>query len=134
MARSVSENVNNEGVGEPVAATDPGDPLIYTLSGDDAGSFKVDNSGQIQTKVKLDYETKSSYTVTVTATDPSLASASITVNITVTDADDDATVILLTGNAPAFAAAEMTRSVAETRPPALRSATRSRRPTRMATR
>ncbi len=113
VARSVSENVKNAGVGEPVAATDPGDPLIYTLSGDDAGSFKVDNSGQIQTKVKLDYETKSSYTITVTATDPSLASASITVNITVTDADDDATVILLTGNAPAFAAEEMTRSVAE---------------------
>ena len=113
VARSVSENVANAGVGEPVAATDPGDPLIYTLSGDDAGSFKVDNSGQIQTKVKLDYETKSSYTVTVTATDPSLASASITVNITVTDADDSATVTLLTGNAPAFAAEEMTRSVAE---------------------
>ena len=61
VARSVSENVANAGVGDPVAAADS-DPLLYTLSGDDAGSFKVDDSGQIQTKVKLDYETKSSYT------------------------------------------------------------------------
>ena len=91
VSRSVAENVKNAGVGDPVAASDS-DPLIYTLSGDDAGSFKVDNSGQIQTKKKLDYETKSSYTVTLTATDPSLSSASITVNITVTDADDPATI------------------------------------------
>ena len=112
VERGVVENVKDASVGDPVAATDT-DPLLYELSGDDAASFKIDNSGQIQTKVKLDYETKSSYTVTVTATDPSLSSASITVNITVTDEDDDATVILLTGNAPAFAAEEMTRSVAE---------------------
>ena len=67
-----------------------------------------------QTKVKLwTTRRRSSYTLTLTATDPSLASASITVNITVADADDGATVILLTGNAPAFAAEEMTRSVGE---------------------
>ena len=112
VERDVVENVKDASVGDPVAATDT-DPLIYTLSGDDAASFKIDNSGQIQTKVKLDYETKPSYTVTVTATDPSLSSASTTVNITVTDEDDGATVTLLTGNAPAFAAEEMTRSVAE---------------------
>ena len=112
VERDVVENVKDASVGDPVAATDT-DPLIYTLSGDDAASFKIDNSGQIQTKVKLDYETKSSYTVTVTATDPSLSSASTTVNINVTDEDDGAEVILLTGNAPAFAAEEMTRSVAE---------------------
>ena len=112
VERSVAENEKGASVGDPVAGIDS-DPLIYTLSGDDAGSFKIDNSGQITTAEKLDYETKSSYTVTVTATDPSLASASIVVNITVTDADDAATVILLTGNAPAFAADEMTRSVAE---------------------
>ena len=60
----------------------------------------MDNSGQIQTKVKLDYETKSSYTVTLTATDPSLSSVSIVVNITVTDADDGA---VITGNSVDYA-------------------------------
>ncbi len=112
LEREVAENVKGASVGDPVAGIDA-DPLIYTLSGDDKDAFKIDNSGQITTAMKLDYETKSSYTVTVTATDPSLASASIAVNITVTDADDAADVILLTGNAPAFAAEEMTRSVAE---------------------
>ena len=112
LERSVAENVKGASVGDPVAGIDA-DPLIYTLSGDDAGSFDIDNSGQITTAKKLDFETKSSYTVTVTATDPSLASASIVVNITVTDADDAGTVILLTGNAPVYEAEEMTRSVAE---------------------
>ncbi len=112
LEREVAENVKGASVGDPVAGIDA-DPLIYTLSGDDKDAFKIDTSGQITTAMKLDYETKSSYTVTVTATDPSLASASIAVNITVTDADDSATVTLLTGNAPAFAAEEMTRSVAE---------------------
>ena len=110
--REVAENVKGASVGDPVAGIDS-DPLIHKLSGDDAAAFEIDNSGQIKTAKKLDHETKSSYTVTVTATDPSGASASIVVNITVTDADDAATVILLTGNAPAFAAEEMTRSVAE---------------------
>ena len=110
--REVAENVKGASVGDPVAGIDS-DPLIHTLSGDDASAFEIDNSGQIKTAKKLDYETKSSYTVTVTATDPSGASVSIVVNITVTDADDAAEVILLTGNAPAFAAEEMTRSVAE---------------------
>ncbi len=110
--REVAENEKGASVGDPVAGIDT-DPLKHTLSGDDAASFDIDDSGQITTKVKLDYETKDEYTVTVTATDPSLASESIVVNITVTDADDAGTVILLTGNPPAFAADEMTRSVAE---------------------
>ena len=97
LERSVAENEKGASVGDPVAAIDS-DPMIYTLSGDDAGAFKIDTSGQITTAEKLDYETKSSYMVTVTATDPSLASASITVDITVTDADDPATITLLAGN------------------------------------
>ena len=108
--RSVAENAKGASVGDPVTAVDD-NPLQYTIS--DTTNFAVDNSGQITTAKALDYETQSSYTVTVTATDPSLASASIVVNITVTDTDDDADVILLTGNAPAFDAEEMTRSVAE---------------------
>ena len=68
--------------------------MIYTLSGPDAASFKLDsrNDGQIQTKVELDYEAKSSYTVTLTATDPLGATASITVNISVIDGPDKAVI------------------------------------------
>ena len=89
VERSVAENAKGASVGQPVAGIDT-DPLKHKLSGDDAASFSIDDSGQITTKVKLDYETKDEYTVTVTATDPSGASASIMVNITVTDADDSA--------------------------------------------
>ncbi len=113
LERSVAENSKGASVGDPVAGID-GDPLIYTLSGDDAGAFEIDNSGQITTAQKLDFEAKSSYTVTVTATDPSLANKSIVVNITVTDADDDATISQTTENtAPAFAVESVTLSVDE---------------------
>ena len=73
-------------VGSPVVATDPdqGDTLTYTLSGADAASFDiVSTSGQIRTRVPLDYEVKRSYSVTVTATDRSLAADSIEVTISV---------------------------------------------------
>ena len=62
--------------------------MTYTLGGTDAASFSiVSTSGQLKTKVVLDFETKSSYTVTVTATDTSGASnnsTAITVTINVT--------------------------------------------------
>ena len=45
-------------------------------------------SGQLETKAKLDYETKKSYMVTVTATDSDGLSASIDVTIMVTDMDE----------------------------------------------
>ena len=76
--------------------------LTYTMGGPDAASFtivrgnptgdgntgastEVTTGGQIKTKAKLDYETKSVYTVTVTATDGSGASAMVTVTINITD-------------------------------------------------
>ena len=93
--RSIAENTaSGQNIGTSVGATDAdtGDTLTYTLGGTDAASFSiVDTSGQLQTKVALNYETKTSYTVTVTVTDDSgvsNASASITVNITITDVDD----------------------------------------------
>ena len=87
--RNVAENTAaGHVVDPPVTATDAetdtdsGDTLTYTLSGTDAASFAiVAASGQLQTKVALDYETKSRYSVTVTATDPSGASDTITVTI-----------------------------------------------------
>ena len=89
-ARSVAENTPaGRDIGLPVSATDPdaGDTtLTYTLGGADADSFSiVATSGQLQTKVALDHETRSSYTVTVTATDRSNASDTITMTITVTN-------------------------------------------------
>ena len=113
VERSVAENVKGASVGDPVAGIDV-DPLIYTLSGDDAGAFEIDSSGQLTTAKKLDYETQPSYTITVTATDPSLSSASIMVNITVTDTDDAAVIVPSTENsAPAFASESVTFSVDE---------------------
>ena len=89
--RSVAENTGpGEDIGPAVAATDADDAtLAYTLGGADAASFSiVATSGQLQTKVALDHETRSSYTVMVTATDRSNASDTITVTITVTNVNE----------------------------------------------
>ena len=93
--RSVPENTAiGDDIGTPVTATDA-DALEYTLGGTDMPSFGiVTPSGQLQTKVTLDYEDKSSYEVTVTATDPAGATATITVTITVTNVNEDGTVTL----------------------------------------
>ena len=107
--RSIAENTaSGVNIGSAVAATDAdNDRLTYTLAGTDAAAFSIlSTSGQLQTNASLDYETKSSYSVTVTATDTSEASnnsASITVTISVTEVNE----------APAFASASTTRSVAE---------------------
>ena len=61
--RSVAENTaSGQNIGTAVAATDQdADVLTYTLSGMDASSFSiVRTTGQLQTNVALDYETKSS--------------------------------------------------------------------------
>ena len=99
-ARSVAENTaTGQSIGNPVAATDPdtGETLTYSLGGDDAGSFSIDQaSGQLQTKDPLDHETKSSYSVTVSVSDrkdadgnPDTATdATITVTVTVTNVNE----------------------------------------------
>ena len=99
QSREVAENTSTgENVGDPVTAMDddPSDFLTYTLGGPDASSFDiVDSTGQIQTKSKLDHESKETYTVTVTATDSSNEEDTITVTITVTDVNEPPT---LSGN------------------------------------
>ena len=82
-----------DNVGPAVMATDPDpneDPLIYTLSGADAGLFSVRDNGQIEVGAgtELDYETQATYMVTLTAEDSFGASASIAVTIMVTDMDE----------------------------------------------
>ena len=93
--RSVAENSEaGTAIGDPVTATDfsinAGDTLTYALSGDDAGSFSIDASGQISVgaDTALDFESQASYTVTVTATDRAGATDSITVTINVTDVNE----------------------------------------------
>ena len=110
--RSVKENAKGEKVGEPVVAEDS-DLLMYAV--DDTDNFKVDNSGQITTAVKLDYEALPEdakyYMVMLTATDPSGAIDTVMVKITVTDEDDAAGIQLLAP--PAFDADTAERMVDE---------------------
>ena len=107
--REVAENTKVE-VGNAVTAEDPDpneDPLIYTLSGADAGLFSVASDGQIKVKsgTKLDYEARTTYMVTVTAEDSFTNTASIDVTITVTDVDE-APMIMVGGLAIAGPASE----------------------------
>ncbi len=111
---STADNVDasnvtgNDNVGSPVTATDPdpnSDPLIYTLSGPDAASFRVrqddattttvDEGGQIEvgSGTMLNYEGKRTYMVTVTAEDSFGATASIDVTIMVTDLDEGPVIV-----------------------------------------
>ena len=90
-----ANNADNpaDNVGKVVMAEDPDpnqDPLIYTLSGPDAGSFRVRDNGQIEVGAgtTLDYETRTSYMVTLTAEDSFGGTASIMVTIMVTDLDE----------------------------------------------
>ena len=86
--RSIPENTaGGEDIGDPITAS--GAALEYSLSGDDAAAFDiVADTGQLQTKSALDYETKNAYAVTVTATNTSGSSADIDVTIDVTDVDE----------------------------------------------
>ena len=105
VERSVAENSRvGTAIGDPVAATDPGesgpDALTYSLGGTDTASFDIDSgTGQIRVKAGEipDYEdsnnTDHQFEVTVTAKDPSdtdlaLSRDTITVTIMVTDVDE----------------------------------------------
>ncbi len=94
--RSIAENtVAGQNIGDPVSATDAdtGDTLTYSLGGTDASSFDIiSTSGQLQTKVALDYEgSKNSYTVTVSVSDGKGGTDKITVSIIVTDVTETTT-------------------------------------------
>ncbi len=88
--RSIAENtVKGTNIGTPISATDAdNDTLTYTLTGTDADTFDIiSNSGQLQTKSDLDYETKISYYVTITVSDGNLTDT-ISVTISITDIDE----------------------------------------------
>ena len=86
---TVAENAaSGRNIGAPITATDPdsGDTLTYSLRRGDADSFSIDaNTGQVRTKVALDYETKNAYTdLAVRATDSTglIGATRVTINVT----------------------------------------------------
>ena len=119
--RIVENTAAGTNIGTPVAATDAdSDTLIYALDGTDANVFSIVRStGQLQTKLALNYESEQNYKVTVTATDGKGGSDSITVAINVTNVVNEGTQQqtreeLVTNNPPVFTeGATATRSIAE---------------------
>ena len=99
QTREVAENTPaGRNLGAPVAASDPGDVLTYSLdSGNDASAFDINRvTGQLSTKAALDFEgppNDHEYTVTVTATDPSGQTSMAAVTIEVTDVNEDPSVM-----------------------------------------
>ena len=110
--RSVAENTaSGTNIGAAIAATDAdtSDTLTYSLSGTDASSFSiVSDSGQLQTKAALDYETKTTYSVTVSVSDGNGGSASIAVTINVTDVNENRAPVFTDGTSATRAVAENT--------------------------
>ena len=90
--RSVDENsAPGTRVGSPVAATDPGDTLTYTIGGTDGGDYRINQTtGQITVgpRTSLDADTNATDEVSVTATDPAGGSAEQAVTITINDVNE----------------------------------------------
>ena len=113
--REVAEDTAaNANVGDAVAVTDLdiADTLVYSLIGTDAGSFTIDNTGQIKVgaTTTLDHEAvKNSYTVIARVHDGKNSDGNtdttiddtIVVTIDVTDVDEAGTVTLSTKQPPA---------------------------------
>ena len=112
--RDIAENTTaGVNIGNPVAANDPDtadgdtdvnpddpnvDALTYSLGGTDAASFDIDTeTGQLKTKVTLDYETEDDYEVIVTTSDGGTDTDSIIVTINIIDVDDTPPSLEITG-------------------------------------
>ena len=87
--RTVAENTAaGQDIGAPLEAVDPDrrDTLTYTLEGEDAGSFDIDEAtGQLRTKAALDYETRTSYALTARVADRRGSWDAMEVTVTVTN-------------------------------------------------
>ena len=118
---SVAENSTaGTSVGAALTASDSNDDTLkYSLSGPDAGSFEIDQAGQIKTRSGITYNfesAKNTYNVTVNVRDrKDIASVvdttiddTIDVAISLTDANDAPTI---TGGAPARSILEGTTVV-----------------------
>ena len=97
--REIAENTPaGANIGAPVTATDPeGDPLTYTLAGNDSANFDLDPAtGQLRTRAPLDYETRNIHRFTILVSDGKNPTGdadarrddSIRVTITVADRND----------------------------------------------
>ena len=96
VSRRLAENAApGTAVGPPVVASDPdGDPLTYSLHGEDAGAFAIDAAtGQLRAKagVFYDYELKPAYNVVVVADDGNGNTGSIGVRIELSDVEEELT-------------------------------------------
>ena len=112
---AIPENTaSGTNIGGPLTATDPdsGDTLTYSLRRGDREAFQIDpNTGQLQTKAPLDYETKRSYTdLAVRATDSSGAIDGVLVTINITDVDENRAPSFTEGNRATRSVAENTRA------------------------
>ena len=89
QTREMAENTPaGTNIGAPVVASDP-DVLTYSLDVAGAMSFDINRAtGQLITKVALNFEGSPPDTATVTATDPFGAEATSAVTITVTDVNE----------------------------------------------
>ena len=104
--RTLSENLEaGTLVGAPVVAADPeGDTLTYWLGGPDSVSFRIDQNGQITTKLPLDYEVQSRYRMDAHVRDgldgagneDEAVDDTITVTIDIVN-EDDPGVVLISG-------------------------------------
>ncbi len=91
----LGQSARGTDVGKPVTAADAdGDPLTYTLSGDDSEYFAIGTSnGQLTVAVEQlpSAATKASYRLIVTATDEAGEKATLDVLVTVTNVDESET-------------------------------------------
>ena len=112
--RAIAENTPpGVNIGVPVSATDPdGDILTYSWGSTKASTFfSIDTStGQLKTKIPLDYEIKKRYPVVVSVTDGKFGNDMIAIIVNVTDVFEN--------NPPVFREGDSTtRSIAEDTPP-----------------
>ncbi len=94
-AVSLAEN-SSDAVGTYTATDPDGDPLTWSLSGDDARAFAlqgIDTTRTLHFQQPPDFETQPTYTVAVVVTD-SLLSATVAVTVTVVNVDEPGTVAL----------------------------------------
>jgi hypothetical protein len=95
VANSIAENSGAGQVIYTAQADDSADAsagVSYSLAGDDAAAFSVNNSGEVALTANPDFEAKSSYSFTVVADDGINASASQDVTLAITNVDDTAPV------------------------------------------
>ena len=89
-AFAIDEDFSVDDVAFDVDATDPeGDPITYTLSGEDADQFVIDlETGEVRFVESPDFETQAEYNVTVNASDDQGNTTSQDVVVTINDLEE----------------------------------------------